>query len=253
MVEQAATITRDTLLGGRVKLSQPKQGFRAAIDPVLLAAAVSARAGESALDAGSGTGAAALCLAVRVAGARVTGVEVDPALVALAEINARDTGVADRASFIVGDLLAPGAVLPESFDRVLTNPPFAEEGSGTPAPDAAKRRATIEGAGGLAAWLDACLAALKPGGWLTVIHRADRAGDVLAHLQGLAGGGVVFPLVPGLTKPAKRAIIAARKGSDEPMQTRAGLVLHGAGGGYTPEADAVLRHAQGLDLRPPRG
>ncbi len=253
MGDQAATITRDTLLGGRVKLSQPAKGFRAAIDPVLLAAAVPAVAGESILDAGAGTGAAALCLAARVAGARVTGIEIDPDLIALARANAAETGVADRVIFIAGDLRAPGAVSRESFDHVLTNPPFAEEGSGTPTPDAAKRLATIEGSGGLAAWLDACLDALKPGGWLTVIHRADRIGGVLAHLQGRAGGGAVFPLLPGAAKPAKRVIVAARKGSRAPMESRVGLVLHGPGGGYTPEAEAILRHAQALDLSAPRG
>ncbi len=253
MKQQSAVVTRDTLLGGRVKLSQPKKGFRAAIDPVLLAAAVPARAGEAALDAGSGTGAAALCLAARVAGARVTGIECDPDLVALARMNAADTGVADRVSFIAGDLRAPGVVPRASFDHVLTNPPFAAERSGTPAPGAAKRLATIEGAGGLAAWLDACLDALKPGGWLTLIHRADRIGDVLAHLQGLVGGGVVLPLLPGAARPAKRVIVAARKGSSAPMETLGGLVLHGPGGGYTPEAEAILRHAQALDLSAPRG
>lgn len=250
---QPAATTRDTLLGGRVKLSQPEKGFRAAIDPVLLAAAVPIRAGESALDAGAGTGAAALCLAVRVPGARVTGIELDRELVALAKTNAADTGIADRVSFVAGDVGVPGVPAPESFDHVLTNPPFALEGSGTVAPDPGKRRATVEGSGGLGRWLDACLGLLKPGGWLTLIHRADRIDDVLAHLKGRAGGGVVFPLLPGVGKPAKRAIVAARKGSSAPMATRAGLVLHGPGGGYTPEAEAILRHAQALDLGLPRG
>ena len=270
----AREITRDTLLGGRVRLAQPKGGFRAAIDPVFLAAAVLAVAGESALDAGAGTGAAALCLAARVPGVDVTGIELDPALAALANENAAASGVAARVRFVAGDILSPPAASESScegtpsgvtrrfysgggdspaaglagklFDHVLTNPPFSAMGAGSSSPDADKRRAKEEGAGGLAAWLDACLGFLKPGGTLTLIHRADRLDAVLARLAGRAGGIVVFPLWPGIGKAAKRIIVAARKGSAAPLEIKPGLVLHGPGGAYTPEAEAILRAGEAL-------
>ena len=103
----------------------------------------------------------------------------------------------------------------------------------------------MEGAGGLAAWLDACLGFLKLGGTLTLIHRADRLDAVLALL---AGGIVVFPLWPGVGKAAKRVIVAARKGSAAPLEIRPGLVLHGPGGAYTPEAEAILREGRALPM-----
>jgi tRNA1(Val) A37 N6-methylase TrmN6 len=58
----------DRLLGGRVRLLQPLKGYRAATDPVLLAAAVAARPGQRVLDLGCGAGAAVFCLAARVPG-----------------------------------------------------------------------------------------------------------------------------------------------------------------------------------------
>ena len=58
--------SEDTLLGGRVKLRQPRHGYRAAIDPVLLAAAVPAGHGDTVLDIGCGAGAAGLCILSRV-------------------------------------------------------------------------------------------------------------------------------------------------------------------------------------------
>lgn len=240
-------ITKDTLLGGRVRLAQPKAGFRAAIDPVLLAAAVPAVAGETILDVGSGTGAAALCLAVRVEGVDVTGLELDPALAALANENAEASGVAGRVRFVAGDILSPPAgLIGKLFDHVLTNPPFSELGSGSSSPDADRRRAKEEGAGGLAGWLDACFGFLRPEGTLTLIHRADRLDDVLAKLVGRAGGIVVFPLSPAVGKTAKRAIVAARKGSAAPIEIKPGLVLHGPGGAYTPEAEAILRAGRAI-------
>jgi tRNA1(Val) A37 N6-methylase TrmN6 len=250
----ADDVTRDTLLGGRVRLAQPKSGFRAAIDPVLLAAAVPAVAGERVFEAGSGTGAAALCLAARVPGVQVAGIEIDPVLAALANENARASGVADRVRFVAGDLFAPPpefAGMPFAgtlFDRVMVNPPFLEAGSGSLSPDPGRRRATAEGAGGLAAWLDACFGFLAPGGTLTVIHRADRLDAVLAKLSEHAGGIIVFPLWPGEGKAAKRVIVAARKGSAAPLEIRPGLVLHRPGGGYTPEAEAILRGACALPM-----
>ena len=64
--------TEDRLLGGRVTVFQPTGGYRAAIDPVLLAAAIPANPTDRVLDVGSGTGAASLALAARVEGCQVT-------------------------------------------------------------------------------------------------------------------------------------------------------------------------------------
>jgi len=241
----ASAVTEDRLLGGRVWLTQPASGYRAGVDPVLLAAAVPARAGETAIDAGAGVGAAALCLATRMPGLSVHGLEIDPAQVALATTNARQTGVADRVRFSVQDLLA--ALDGPVADHVLTNPPYLDPGAATPPPDPARARAHVVGAGGLRAWLAACLALLRPGGCLTVIHRADKLDEALANLAG-CGGIEVIPLWPGRGKPAKRVVLRARKGSRAPLTLHPGLVLHRPDGRYTDAAESVLRHAAALPV-----
>ena len=86
------------LLDGRVRYVQPRHGFRSGIEPVLLAAAVPARAGDRVLEGGSGAGAALLCLAARVPGVRGLGIEQDPALVTLAKRNAAANGWPTSAS-----------------------------------------------------------------------------------------------------------------------------------------------------------
>jgi len=245
----AEPLTDDRLLDGRVNLRQPATGFRAAIDSVLLAAAVSADAGDAVLDVGSGAGAAALCLAVRAEGAMVTGIDSDRTLVRLAADNAEATGVAARARFYLGDLASPPVRLsPASFDHVMANPPFAAEGSGRVPADPARARAMVEGEVRLAGWLDFCLKMVKSGGTVTVIQRADRLAEVLAGLSGRLGGLVVFPLWPGEGKPAKRVLVAGRKGSGAPLSLRPGLVLHRPDGSYTTEADAILRAGAALPL-----
>lgn len=238
--------TEDRILGGRVLLRQPADGYRVAIDPVLLAAAVPANAGDTVLDVGCGVGAATLCLAARVPGVRAVGVDVDAATVALAVENARLNGAQDRVRFVVGDIAAPPVELaPGMFDRVMTNPPFAAPGRGTASPSAAKRRATVEGAADLEAWIAFCRAMAKLDGTITVIHRADRQGELTALLAD--ADIAVLPLLPAATgKPAKRIVVRARLGGNRALRIAPGLVLHGDGGGYTDAAEAILRHAEML-------
>lgn len=239
----------DTLLGGRVRLRQPREGYRVAIDSVLLAAAVPAGAGDSVLDIGCGVGAAALCLAARVAGCRVVGIEMQRELVRLASDNVTLNGCEGRVSVMVGDLLRPPPRLePGAFHHVMANPPFLAKEAGTPPPDPGRAAARIEGEADLAAWMRFALSMVRPRGSVTVIHRADRLEHLLSQLAGRAGEIVIFPLWPGPQKAAKRVILHARKEVATPTRLLAGLTLHAADGRYSEAAETVLRHGAPLPL-----
>lgn len=234
-------ITEDALLGGRVRLRQPADGYRAAIDPVLLAAAVPAEDGQTVLDVGIGVGAAALCLGVRVPGCRIFGIELQPALAALARDNVQINGLAGRVDVLTGNLLAPPPRLaPGSFHHVMTNPPFVEAEAASPSPDPSKHAANVETAATLEQWMRFCVNMLRPKGTLTVIHRSDRLDDLLAALRGKVGGIALCPFWPRQGHPAKRIVLRARKGIASPLELRPGLVLHEADGSYTAAAKAVL-------------
>ncbi len=239
--------TADSLLGGRIVFYQPAEGYRAAIDPVLLAAAMPARAGDRILDLGGGAGAAALCLARRVLDCHITGLEIDPALVALARTNAAENGFGGRIEIVAGNVVAPPASLAgKLFDGVLLNPPFNAEDAGTPPPGPEKRRANVEAEADLGAWLGAALRFLRAKGNLAVIHRADRIDAIVASLYGKAGDIVVLPLWPRTGKAAKRVIVRARKGAAGGARLLPGLMLHEPDGAYTAEADSILRHGNAL-------
>jgi len=242
-----AAVTRDGLLDGRVTLMQPAIGYRAAIDPVLLAAGVPAAAGQRVLELGCGAGAASLCLALRVPGCRVDGLELQPAMADLARANAALNGLADRFTVHAGDLLDPPPDLTaRTFDHVMMNPPFHEGGRHTRSPHPSRGVSHGEGTARLADWVQAALRRLTARGTLTLIHTADRLDDIIALLHGRFGAVTLFPLWPGAGAPAKRVLVQARRNVKSPAALLPGLVLHGPDGAFTPAAEAVLRRGEGI-------
>jgi tRNA1(Val) A37 N6-methylase TrmN6 len=235
-------LTEDALLGGRVRLLQPARGYRVAVDAVLLAAAVQPAPGERVLDLGAGVGAVGLCLARRVPGCTIVGVELQPALAELARRNAALNGLADRLQIVVHDLARP---LPDLglFDQVATNPPYLAAAVADPPPDRSKALATVESSIDLGRWLEVATAALKPAGTLTLVHRSDRLEEIAAQLARLGWGALAIKRLP----PAARVLVRARRG-DRARTEAEPLLLHPPQGGYTEAADAVLRHAAALDF-----
>ncbi len=239
-------ITEGTLLGGRVVLRQPATGYRAAIDPILLAAAVPAKAGAHVLELGCGAGAAALALAARLPEMCVTGLERDPDMARLCQANIAANAMDDRVTVFAGDLLdPPPRVAAGGFDQVMANPPYLEPARADLSPDPGRRAANAEGGAGLSDWIAAALAAVKRKGWITLIHRADRLDALIAAFAGRAGGITILPLWPKAGAPAKRVIIRARKGVRSPSVLLPGLILH-ENDGYTAAAQAILRDAMPL-------
>lgn len=240
-------LSDDKFLCGRLRLLQPVKGYRAATDPVLLAAACPAKAGDCVLDIGCGAGAASLCLAARVAGVRLSGLELQPAYADLARRNAARNAIS--LAVHDGDLTAMPAALRVDFQHVIMNPPYYPPG-GTPSPSAGRAQA-MQIALPLADWVQAGARRLAPGGWLTLICGADGLPDVLAGMAKM-GSVAVLPLAPRQGRAAVRILVQARKGGRGPFRLLAPLVIHqgdqhdGDRESYTPEANAVLR--QGGDL-----
>jgi len=233
-------LTEDGLLGGRVRLLQPRQGFRAAIDPVLLAAFVPARSGEAVLEIGCGTGAAFLCLAARVAGIAVTAVERDPELAAIARRNAALNGA--DATLLAKDCCALPALPP--MHHAMANPPYWT--GGTASPDSGRRQAAHEDAP-LAAWIAALTRPLRHKGTVSLVLPAARLAEAAAGLREAGCGSVrLLPLWPRTGTPAKRILIQARKGGRGADEMLPGLILHEADGSATAAAHAVLRDGAAL-------
>jgi len=256
--ETGAATTTDDFLGGRIEIVQPKSGHRAGSDAVFLAAAVPAPPGDRILDVGAGVGVAGLCVLARCPGIDVTAVEIDARLCALATQNAERNRVADRLRALNADITAPAAHLTAAglarggYDQVMANPPFYAEGAVRPAPDAGRAVAHVMPPGELERWVRFLTTMTASKGMVTVIHRADRLGEIVPLLQERFGAVTVFPLFPKAGEPATRVVVQGRKGSRATLRLLPGLVLHGPDGAYTEKAEAVLRGGEPLDLGGPQ-
>jgi tRNA1Val (adenine37-N6)-methyltransferase len=238
-------LTRDAFLGGRLHVWQPTRGYRAGTDPVFLAAACPARSGEHVLELGCGVGVASLCLAARVEGLALTGVERQVDYAALARRNAEEASA--PMTVVEADIARlPASLRQVSFDHVIANPPYfradAATASSDPGKDASFREDTDP-----SIWIDAARARLRPRGWLTMIQRADRLPEILSLMRGF-GSVSVLPLQARVGRGAGRILLRARKGGRAPFELLAPLVVHdGAahredGESYTAVVSDVLRH-----------
>lgn len=237
--------TEGHLLGGRLRYAQPEGGFRSGIEPVLLAAAIPARPGEHVLEAGTGAGAALLCLCARIPGLRAAGVERDDAMAELARTNAEANG------FVSIDIIAGSietAALPGPFDHALANPPYHAP-EGTESPVAARETAKRGSDALMHAWITRLSAALRDRGSLTLIVPA---GMVPACLAAMTEAGspctAIFPLWPKSGRAAKLVLLRGVRHGRTPMRLMPGLVLHQSDGSFTPEVQAILREGTGLDI-----
>lgn len=244
-------LSDDGFLDGRLRLLQPRKGYRAATDAVLLAAACPAVAGDSVLDLGCGAGAAALCLAARVPGLSLEGLELQPGYADLARHNAERNAL--PLSVHEGSLARMPAALRRDFRQVIANPPWYPAG-GTPSPHGPRRMA-MQAELPLAAWVAAAARRLAPGGWLTLIAGADSLPELLSALPPKLGSAAVLPLAARDGRPAARLILRARKGGRAPFRLLAPLVLHqgpahdGDRDSFNPEAAAILRGTADLLAR----
>jgi len=243
----ADDLTRDDFLGGAVSLWQPRKGYRAGVDAVLLAAAVPAKPGQAVLELGCGVGTAALCLSSRVPGLQLTGVEVQEDYAELAQRN----GLAEVSHADLRDL--PSDLRQRQFHHVMMNPPYFDREHGHNAEDQGRDI----GRGGdtpLSDWLDIGIKRTGPKGHLTLIQHISRLPEVLACLDGRLGSVIIRPIAPRAGRDPNLFLLQGQQDGRAPFQLIRPLILHEGSrhgenhGTYTPEVRQILRNAAPLPI-----
>ena len=252
MTDKRDDTTRDSFLNGAITVLQPQKGYRAATDPVFLAACIPAKAGQSVLEIGCGVGVAMLCLEKRVPGLLITGLELQEYYAELAQQNIVLN--ASAARLVQGDLMRmPADISGTSYDHVLFNPPFYGAKNVSAPKDAGKSLAYVMELG-IKEWIEVGLKRLKPKGRISFIHRTEVLPEALSCLNRVAGDIKIKPLASRTDHAAKRVLITARKGTKGPTSLLAPLIIHKSEdhladvGAYSTIAQAILREGHALIL-----
>lgn len=248
MTDQSETV--DAFLMGLVQLRQPVRGYRAGVDPVLLAAATPGEADQSVLELGCGAGAASLCLNARVSGMTFVGVELQSYYADLARRNAAENNA--QMEVVEADIRAlPLEVRDRRFDHVIANPPYYLKEKST-ASDDSGRNLAVSGETPLDTWIDVASRRLAPRGYFTMIQKADRLLDILSALEGRLGSVRVRPIQARAGRSARLVIVQARKLGRADFVLEAPLRMHDGphherdGDSYSQKALSILRHSAAL-------
>ena len=253
--QMSAEVSQDGFLDGRFTLIQPKKGLRAGSDALYLSASVPAKPGQSIVEAGIGTGAAALALLTRVPDTRLLGIENFAPHAELARANADLNEMTERLAIIEGDVLAlkaddmsrDGFACP--FDHAMANPPFFDPAENRRGRSASRNAANVMSVDGLVSWVKNLSAWVRPGGTVTFVHRIEAFPQLLAAMDHALGDIHVLPLCATAGKDARRVLVQGIKGNKAPMKLIAPFVLHEADGRHTCQSEAVLRGGKAIDLR----
>ncbi|MBT8460631.1 MAG: methyltransferase [Boseongicola sp.] len=242
--------TEDKFLDGALTLLQPTKGYRAGADPVFLASAVDAKAGQSVLELGCGVGTALFCLMRRVERLDAVGIERNPGLAELARNNSARNRL--ETQIVTADLgHLPSEVTARSFDHVFANPPFFDRARGTRAGENNREDGRGE-VTPLSLWVDVAARRLSPGGALTLIQRTERLQDILKVMDKRLGSIRVIPLAARVGRDAQNVIVLAKKGGRAAMVLEAPLILHdgashdGDRDSYSVSAKKILREGKSL-------
>lgn len=221
-------------------LSQPRDGYRFSIDPLLLVDFVPPPYGRI-VDFCAGVGIVGLGLCTRDANARATLVELQPWLAQLAQRNAVDNGMGERVEVRNEDLRERVSRDLTSFSIAVANPPYRtlDEGPASPVEEVAIAQHELKVT--LPEIAEAMRTRLVPAGRAAIVYPASRIAHLLSTLEGAGLRPVRARFVhPRAHEPANRVLVEANKGARSPLRIEPPLVIYGSDGNYTAEARRAL-------------
>jgi tRNA1(Val) A37 N6-methylase TrmN6 len=234
--------TTDSILNGRLRLIQPRRGYRFSVDAILLGRFIRPRPGARILELGAGCGVVSIIAAVLCAPREVVAMEVQEEMAALVERNAVLNNL-PMVRAVAADLRtrAIAGVAQASFDLVIANPPYRAGGSGRRSPVAGRDLARAESAATLRDFVAASARYLKHGGKTAFVFTAARSAELITELRAARLEPKRMRMVhPRLELPATTVLIEARKGGGVELEVEPPLILYAAKGVYSEEARSLL-------------
>ncbi len=233
--------TLDLVCAGRVQVIQHRHGYRFAVDSVLLGYFAGRPRGRV-CDLGTGCGVIPLVVASRSPEAQIVGVELQEDLFHLAVRNIELNRVGDRVEVMRADLRrVRGLMAPDSFDLVLSNPPYHPAPDGWLSPVAQRAAAKHELFCSLSDVAQSARFLLKGGGHFKIVFPAGRATDLIAILRANSLEPKRLRFVhPRPSGNARLVLCESVKGARAEVQVLPPLVLNDESGKCIAEIEALL-------------
>jgi tRNA1Val (adenine37-N6)-methyltransferase len=235
--------TLDELTGYGLKIVQPRHGYRFSVDPLLLADFAGVRPGERAVDLGTGCGVIPLLLARLEASCTVTAIEFQPVMADIAERNMALNHLGERVEIVSEDVISlKSRFAVDSFDLVVSNPPYRRPGTGKVSPRAGRDDARHETSATLADFLAAAKYLVKPSGRICFIYHTCRLAELMAEAAKLKLAVLRLRMVHGnASMPARMFLVELAKGRSGELQVEPPLLVRGEDGGYSEEKLRIYR------------
>jgi tRNA1Val (adenine37-N6)-methyltransferase len=230
-----------------LKLIQKKDGFCFGVDAVLLANFADIKKGDRVIDLGTGTGIISVLLAGKTEAEKVTGLEIQPQVAEMAERSIKLNNLESRVNIVCGDIKNTvqhfGA---SSFDAVVTNPPYMNNGGGLVNPTDSLAIARHEIMCTLEDVIKASSKLLKPGGRFAMVHRPDRLVDIIFLMRtcGIEPKFIRF-VHPSPYKKANILLIKGTRGGKPQLKMMEPLYVYDEKGDFSKEIDEIYNRDKG--------
>lgn len=231
------TETLDDLTGYGLRIIQPRHGYRFSVDPLLLADFAGVRPGERAVDLGTGCGIIPLLLSRLEESCSVTAVEFQPVMADIAARNVELNRLAGRVDVVSEDVISLKARFPvDSFDLVVSNPPYRRPGTGKVSPRVGRDDARHETSATLADFLAAAKYLVKPSGRICFIYHTCRLPELMAQAAQQKLGVLRLRMVHGSSTAAARMfLVELAKGRVGELRVEPPMMVRKEDGQYSAE------------------
>ena len=220
-------------------LIQPDSGFRFSTDSLLISSFVSVSSRARILDLGTGSGVIPLGIMLRHPdkGLTVTGLEINPDMVAAAEENVQRLGFSDEIGIVQGNVCALDFAPAGSYDLVVSNPPYRSEGRGKACPDESRNKARFEVDCDLDAFVATASRMVRNRGRVCFVFLAERLTELVNSFTSHKLEPKRMKFIHGrIDSPSKVVMLEAVKGGKPGLILESPVILFEEDNSLTPSS-----------------
>ena len=232
----------DDLEFKNLKIIQNKEGFCFGIDSVLISDfAKGIKKGAKVLDLGTGTGIIATLLCGKTELSEIVGVEIQEEVYEMANRSIKLNNLEEKFRIINDNILNLNKYFEKNtFDAIVTNPPYKKKDSGIENQDKRKLVSRHEIEANLEDFIKVSKDMLKDKGELYIVHRPERLVDLLSIMREykIEPKRIKF-VYSNVNSASKLVLVQGTKNAKPFLKVEKNLYIYDEKGNYTDEINKI--------------